>query len=142
MKTDVIQKAVILNNKGEILMVRRSKADVRRPLQWDLPGGYLEEGEEFIASIRREIAEETALEVTDVELAYAKTEIRKWKDHEGPHVRNVIFLSYLAKAGAGDVTLSSEHDMFQWKPLAEAIEQYEYPTHRELLKHILDNQLL
>ena len=65
MKTRIVQKAVVLNDAGEVLMLRRSKTDTRRPMQWDLPGGLREENEELLAGVEREITEETGLSVND-----------------------------------------------------------------------------
>jgi len=37
--------------------------------------------------------------------------------------------------------LSYEHDKFQWRPLEEAVKEFEYYLHKELLRHVIDNQL-
>lgn len=42
-KIIVAQKAIIYNEDGKILTIRRSE-DSPRPLTWDLPGGNLEFG--------------------------------------------------------------------------------------------------
>ena len=42
LKIIVAQKAIIYNENGEILTIRRSKTDRKRPLTWDLPGGDLQ----------------------------------------------------------------------------------------------------
>jgi len=142
MKTQVVQKAVVLNKMGEMLMLRRSKTDIRRPLQWDLPGGLCEDGEELIASVNREIIEETSLKVTELMPIYAKTEIRNWKDENGQHEMNVVFIFYVGKTSSNDVRLSYEHDKFQWKPIETAQDEFEYYLHREVLKHLKENKLI
>jgi 8-oxo-dGTP diphosphatase len=55
----------LLVRDGRVLIGRR-KIEPRRGY-WDLPGGFLEEGEEPIAGLRREFLEETGLEVEPVE---------------------------------------------------------------------------
>ena len=141
MKTQVIQKTVVFNPAGEILMLQRSKTDIRRPLEWDLPGGMHEEEEELIASVNREIVEETGLEVTGLKPVYTKTEVRAWKNDKGEHETNAVFIFYTAQVTSTDVKLSYEHNNFQWKPLEKALEQFEYYLHREVLQHIIDNHL-
>jgi 8-oxo-dGTP pyrophosphatase MutT (NUDIX family) len=141
MKTQVIQKAVIFNDSGEILMLRRSKTDVRRPGEWDLPGGLYEDGEELFESVNREITEETGLSVTDLLPVYTKTEIRSWKDGKTEHQTNAVFIFYVAKAVSTNVKLSWEHDKLQWKPIEDAVKEFEYYLHKELLEHIIKNQL-
>ncbi len=142
MKTRVVQKAVVLNDAGEVLMLRRGKTDTRRPMQWDLPGGLREENEELLAGVEREITEETGLSVTDLSPVYAKTEIRTWNDGKTDHTENVVFIFYTAKTASKNVKLSSEHDHFEWQPIKRAIVQFEYYLHKELIQYLLDNKLL
>ncbi len=46
---------------GRVLLARRDRAPGEG--KWDLPGGFLEEGEEPVAGLRRELLEETGLHV-------------------------------------------------------------------------------
>jgi 8-oxo-dGTP diphosphatase len=53
--------AVVTDDDGRALLARRAG----EPFQgyWDLPGGFLEEGEHPLDALRRELREETGLEV-------------------------------------------------------------------------------
>lgn len=142
MNTRVVQKAVLQNPSGEILLLRRSKTDTRRPLEWDFPGGLLDEGEDLEACINREIKEETNLTATDLQPVYSKTEVRTW-EYEGKELtENVIFIFYTGKVGDKEPELSFEHDQFKWLKPQEALKEIEYYLHKEVLKHILENNLL
>jgi ADP-ribose pyrophosphatase YjhB (NUDIX family) len=55
----------LLERDGKVLLSKRG-IDPRRGY-WDLPGGFLEEGEEPLVGLRRELREETGLEVEPVE---------------------------------------------------------------------------
>lgn len=55
--------AIIVNNKGQILLQSRADRD-----KWGLPGGCQELGERFQDTIIREIKEETNLEVKEEDL--------------------------------------------------------------------------
>jgi 8-oxo-dGTP diphosphatase len=55
----------LLERGGKVLLTKRG-IDPRRGY-WDLPGGFLEEGEEPLAGLRRELREETGLEVEPLE---------------------------------------------------------------------------
>jgi len=56
-------RIIIENEEGKILLIKR-----RDNGQWGLPAGGLEEGENIEACIRREVKEETGLELTKLEV--------------------------------------------------------------------------
>jgi 8-oxo-dGTP diphosphatase len=53
--------ALVRDDAGRILLARRA-ADPGAGL-WDLPGGFMDEGEEPLETLRRELREETGLEL-------------------------------------------------------------------------------
>ena len=55
----------VLERDGRVLLAKR--AIEPRLGHWDLPGGFLEEGEEALDGLRREFAEETGLAVEPVD---------------------------------------------------------------------------
>jgi ADP-ribose pyrophosphatase YjhB (NUDIX family) len=55
----------VLEREGRVLIGRR-KIEPRRG-HWDLPGGFLEEGETPLDGLRREFLEETGIEIDPVE---------------------------------------------------------------------------
>ena len=55
----------LLERDGRVLLTKRA-IEPRRG-DWDLPGGFLEEGEEPLVGLRREFREETGIEVEPVE---------------------------------------------------------------------------
>ncbi len=136
MKTCPVAKALLVNSQGELLLLRRSKTAPRRPLEWDLPGGLVEEGEEFGAALSREIEEETGLtlDTHHLDVAYGTTLVK-----EG---MNVVYLFFVARTPSETITLSYEHDLWKWVPFQQALKEIKYPLHRELLGHIINNNLL
>src|SRR5687768_10283071 len=100
MNTLVIQKSIVLYD-SKLLALRRSETDARRPLEWDLPGGRLDEGESLMEGLHREIKEEAGLTVEGGRLVYSKTEVRAYKDKNGNDTDkqgNCVFLFYLTEA--------------------------------------------
>src|SRR3954447_24534946 len=61
---------VITNDNGQVLLLNH----VLRPRSgWGLPGGFLERGEQPETGVRREIREETGLELANVQLERIRT---------------------------------------------------------------------
>ena len=59
----------LLRDGDRILLQNRTKADWRG---YALPGGHVEAGESFVEAVRREMREETGLEIRDPRLAGVK----------------------------------------------------------------------
>jgi mutator protein MutT len=64
--------AIIVNDKGEILFLRRSIQDDFCPDCWSLPGGKIEKGEKPEEAVIREVKEETDLEIISTTLLLEK----------------------------------------------------------------------
>lgn len=62
MNPSAANAAFILNDRGQLLAVRRRRSPARGTL--DLPGGFCDIGETLEQGVRREVMEETGLEVT------------------------------------------------------------------------------
>ena len=103
----VSTKALVLNKEGKYLGLRRSETHPTKPFQWDLPGGWLEEGADIVEDIKREIREETSLEVKDIRLHHVMSGESSKGDYH-------ITICYACVADTDDVTLSWEHDQFEW----------------------------
>ena len=65
--------ALIINSKGKVLVLDHY---IRPGSSWGLPGGFIEPHEEPSDAIRREIREETGIELGEIELLGVRT-IRK-----------------------------------------------------------------
>ena len=62
--------AVVLNGKGEVLLLDH----ILRPGGgWGLPGGFLDAGEQPAEAIRRELMEETGIELSDLRMFQVRT---------------------------------------------------------------------
>jgi 8-oxo-dGTP diphosphatase len=65
--------AVVVNEEGRVLLLKH----VFRPGSgWGIPGGFLEKGEQPEEALRRELREETGLELESVEIAFVRTHRR------------------------------------------------------------------
>jgi 8-oxo-dGTP diphosphatase len=100
--------AIIVSN-GRVLLVCRG----REPLKghWTLPGGVLELGESLVDGVKREIAEETGLEVEPIELVELLDRIHR----EGEKVRyHYVIADYLCRMTGGQLRAASDADAVRW----------------------------
>ena len=59
----VTARILIVNEAGDILLVRRSGSDPLAPGKWDIPGGGQEDGETIEQAARREALEEVGIDI-------------------------------------------------------------------------------
>ncbi|WP_051623631.1 NUDIX hydrolase [Clostridium hydrogeniformans] len=101
-KIYVASKAFIVNGSKFLAMHRKDTKE-----EWlELPGGRLEFGESLEDTLKREVFEETKLNIEQVKLL----DTWNWvgENHE---IAGVI---YLCRIVEGNITLSEEHDYYKW----------------------------
>lgn len=97
-------EAVILDGNGRVLLGRRA-FDPAAGL-WDLPGGFLNEDEEPLAALEREVREETGLEIATRAFVGFYLE-----PYDG---RTVLCLTWLADRVGGDERAGDDLAELQW----------------------------
>lgn len=113
--------AILRNEKGEFLLLRRSENSHSNPGKWDLPGGKLISGEPLEEAIVREVWEETGISIVPGEIAgYTIFELPEKK---------VIAAIYDGGYIIADVKLSDEHIEYAWMPLKNILELDALPDH-------------
>ena len=107
--------AVIFNDKNDVLMIRTHKWSGL----WGIPGGKIKRGETAEAALRRELKEETGLNVKDIEFILVQDCINSKEFYREAHF---VLLNYTCRATAKYpiVVLNEEAREFRWLPLAAA----------------------
>ena len=136
MQSFAVAKVLVVNEKGEVLVLRRSQTDDRRPGQWDMPGGWVDPGEDTKAAVIREAMEEAGLELHDPKLVYAFSEMTT-QHGSGTWM---FFVEHVT--GQPEVKLSYEHDLSAWKKLEDLLTEVTYDRQLRLFKYVLENKLL
>ncbi len=95
---------------GRALLIRRGAPPLEG--QWSIPGGMLETGETLIEGVRRELLEETGLEVRVLELIEVFERINE--DATGKTQFHFIVLDYLCKVVAGEARAGSDVTDVAW----------------------------
>jgi phosphoglycolate phosphatase-like HAD superfamily hydrolase/ADP-ribose pyrophosphatase YjhB (NUDIX family) len=115
--------ALIFNRQGEVLMLRTHKWSNK----WGIPGGKIKGGESSEAALRREIKEETNLNITDIRFVLVQDCIHSKEFYRDAHF---VLLNYTCRAtGKTDVKLNHEAQEFRWvKPAAAVKLKLNKPT--------------
>ena len=121
-------KAVVLNGKDEVLLIKRHKDDHHGAGKWDLPGGNLEPEENVIEGIEREIKEEIGVEVKIETVLlihdFEKKYNREIKINGRSDMLNGKGIRLLAYCDANEIELSHEHEEYEWVSLKEAADKF------------------
>ena len=126
---NLIQKAVVKNGDKYLIGLRSENAKYF-PLHWDFPGGKLEPNEDPFDGIKREVKEETDLDIKPLEvLGVYEFDL----DNKGENTHR--FTIYSTEIISGDVKLIEEHIEQRWATKDEIrklkIEPYFEPFFKE-----------
>jgi 8-oxo-dGTP pyrophosphatase MutT (NUDIX family) len=132
-KTFVVCKTLVINQDGQLLVMKRADMMPRRPNEWDIPGGGQENGEGLTAAAIRETVEESGIVLREPLLVYAHTEMRDYGSGS--------WLFFLAHVKNPDVQISPEHTEYRWVSLAEAVSLIDYSLHKQVLGYIMSHNL-
>jgi ADP-ribose pyrophosphatase YjhB (NUDIX family) len=120
----VVGVGAVIVRDGRALVVRRGHEP--RKGEWSLPGGSLELGESLEDAVRREMKEETGL---DVEVgAILEVFDRIHRDADGRIRYHFVIVDYVCTAAAGDAVAGSDAEAVAWIT-ADDIEAYGINVH-------------
>ena len=137
----------IQNKKGEILLVknkRESREKFTKPEGWGLPGGGVEDGEEFCEAAFRELEEETSLTEKEVRISlskediYYETRISRENSEEETHLVVVFRAKLLVPVDSLDLKPTIEADVVEAKWFApDDFPEDLYRSHRGRINFFL-----
>lgn len=106
--------ALIFNGAGQVLMIRTHKWSNL----WGIPGGKPKLGESSEEALRREVKEETNLDIDGIEFVLVQDCIHSAEFYRKAHF---VLLNYTCRvAGDNPLILNEEAETFQWVSIAEA----------------------
>jgi len=129
-RATLVQKVVIRHpkDKDKFLLLVRNSDDKSRPGDYDVPGGSLKNGESYDIGLKREVKEETGLELSDIQPVLIKT------DYDSDADKYFIYIGFAANALDTNVLINKdEHSVYKWITLQKFVQ--------ESPKHILIEQL-
>ncbi len=127
-------KILLKNKEGSYLLLRRSEKKYPEVKgRWDIPGGRIEPGKPMLDNLRREVKEETGLEIVGEPRFIAAQDILR---NAGKHI---VRLTYIGEA-TGEILLDSEeNDQYKWYPRKELDELSDIDMY---LKELLEKKLI
>ncbi len=102
-----LSTGIAIIKDGKVLIVRREPNDFLGGY-YELPGGGIDKDETFYEAVKREVLEETGLEVTAI------TNILKGFDYTTNKKPRVRQTNFTVSVSPGEVQLSKEHDDYKW----------------------------
>jgi 8-oxo-dGTP pyrophosphatase MutT (NUDIX family) len=114
----IATKALIVNKEGQVLILREASTyeEGTNVGKYHFPGGRLNPGEPFLNGLKREVDEETGLEIEIGQPLY----IGEWWPVIKGVPNQIVAIFFVCKAKTESVRLSDEHDDFQWINPAES----------------------
>jgi ADP-ribose pyrophosphatase YjhB (NUDIX family) len=100
--------ALCEDGQGRLMLVRRGVEP--RKGKWDTPGGFLEEGERPLDGLRRELLEETGLEIEPGEFVGAATDLYG----DGPDAQSILSLNWTARVSRGTPAPADDISEIRW----------------------------
>jgi ADP-ribose pyrophosphatase YjhB (NUDIX family) len=134
----------VVIERGRALLIRRGEEPLRG--QWSIPGGTLEVGETLEEGTRRELEEETGLQVRVVELIELFERIFRDEGHDGGGVQgrelrgggrpryHFVILDYLCERVSGEARAGGDVTDIAWAAEDELASFQLTPTAMRILK--------
>ena len=113
---------LIRDAEGRVLMIRSPRGD------WEFPGGQVEEGEDLIAALQREVLEETGLTVTVGKLAGVYSNVKS----------HIVMFDFLCELVSGELQTSAESLAVEWVAADEALGRIIRPVIRDRMRDMLE----
>ena len=113
--------ALVTNDKGEILLVNSPWRG------WEYPGGLIEPGESFEAALKREVREESGVEI----------EITGFVGICKNVARDIVNIDFTARYTSGELTTSEESTEVGWFAPEKAMEIITFPLTKKRLANML-----
>ncbi len=133
-KLQVGVKMFLRNKEGKFLLVRRNPEKYAGANgNWDIVGGRITPGTKLIENLKREVREETQLEIiSEPKLLHAQDII--------PNIeRHIVRLSYVGDTGGKPVLDISENTEYKWLSVEEIKKQSDLDIY---VREIIDLGLL
>ncbi len=127
--------AIVRNDDGDLLMIERTDNNL-----WAIPGGAQDIGESVVDTVRREVREETGIDVDVTGLSGIYSDPKHVIAYDDGEVRQEFSLCFHARPIGGALRTSSESRRVHWIPPAQVNELNVHPSMRLRIEHGLQDR--
>lgn len=120
--------AVVVNRKLQVLLVFQAKNQY-----WEFPKGKMEAGEDEVATLKREINEETGIRKFRLVNDFRTVMYYTFR-HEGKTIRRAV-VYYLIQT-TDPILISDEHSNFLWLSIPEVKKKLKHRNQIKLLEEV------
>jgi ADP-ribose pyrophosphatase YjhB (NUDIX family) len=120
----VVGVGAVVVREGKALLIKRGHEP--RKGEWSLPGGIVELGESLVDALRREVREETGLEVNIG--PHIETFDRVHRDGDGRVRYHFVIVDYLCTSADGDPVAGTDAEAVAWAS-ADELDRYQVNAH-------------
>lgn len=113
---------LVRDSDGRVLMIHSPRRD------WEFPGGQVEEGEDLITALQREVSEETGITVTVGKLAGVYSNVKS----------HIVMFDFLCEFVSGELQASAESLAVEWVEADEALPRIIRPVIRDRMRDMLE----
>lgn len=117
----VAAKALIRGEDDRILMIENPDVG------WEIPGGKMEEDEDLLKCLHREVFEETGTQISDCRLAGIYSNLSG----------NGVVFAFVSKYVSGSVTTSPESTKVEWVKPDECLGRVSHPVIRDRIRDMI-----
>ena len=96
---------IIINKNNEVLLIKRNSNENVEPNKWCIPGGTVEDLENFEEGVKREILEEVGTEII---------EYKYFKSYYANIIQPVRAVYFTGKINENNIKLNQEATEFKW----------------------------
>ena len=124
---------LIENEDGKILMLKSPDRG------WEIPGGQVEEGETITDALKREVKEETGIDIEVGDLKAVHSNIAKRVQPDGVNpIGSIISFGFTGKAVSGELTTSNESLEVNWFDKDEILDVIDEEFMRDKVRYMLN----
>ena len=113
---------LVKDTRGRVLMIRSPRRD------WEFPGGQVEEGEDLVTALQREVLEETGIGIRVGSLAGVYSNLKS----------HIVMFDFLCEPVSGEVRTSPESLAVEWVERDEVLGRIRRPALRDRMRDMLE----